>query len=164
MVTPTRPIVNTINITINDLFFTIISIFMVVFYIYLCKSIGTIDVQKWQFDNRLLLSIVFMIFIICTCLSSNLYQKIFSNKVMKFIALISFNLYIYHQFIAVKLKEFRIPYWVGDTPPNMLGDTEWKWTYTILCIVISVVVATIITYLIEKPCAKYLKKKWQIYS
>ena len=75
---------------------------------------------------------------------------------------ISFNLYLYHQFIAVKLKEFRIPYFEGSIPPNMTGDLAWKWKYTILCIVISVIVAIIITYLFEKPIAKYIRKKYKV--
>lgn len=143
---------------VKDLIFTIISIVCIFIYKYLCSTIG-LDIQKWQIDYRLILSILFTIFIISTILSIKYYRFLFENKIMKFIALISFNLYIYHQFIAVKLKEYRFPYWSGDTPPNILGDSKWQWTYFILCIVISVIVAVIITYCFEKPITRKMKKK-----
>ena len=148
----------------KDLFFTSISILCIILYGYICYSVGTPNMfilQKSQIDYRFILSIIFTIFIISTIMSYKKYRLIFENKIMKFIALISFNLYIYHQVIAVKLKEFRIPYWEGNTPPNMLGDTKWQWEYLILCIVISIIVAIIMTYLVERPIAKYLKNKYK---
>ena len=145
---------------ITDLLFMIMSISCIMVYCYLVKHIGSENIQVWQLNNRILLSIVFTVFIISTLLSSRIYQKIFNNPFMKYICVISFNLYIYHQFIAVKLKEYRIPYYSGDIPPNMTGDTKWQWTYFILCIVISLIVASIITYFFEKPMANLLKKKF----
>ena len=144
---------------LSDLLFMIISITCIGIYIYLVKSIGMSNVQVWQINNRILLSILFTIFIVSTLLSFGVYQKIYDNKFMKYICVISFNLYIYHQFIAVKLKEFRIPYYSGDIPPNMTSDTVWQWKYTILCIVISLIVATLLTYFFERPLAKLIKKK-----
>lgn len=146
----------------SDLFFMVVSIFTVILYCYLAKSIGVDNIQLWQVNNRLLLSFVFMVFIISTLLASKIYQKLFNNKFMKFIATISFNLYIYHFFIAIKLKEFRIPYYSGSTEPYLLGDKNWQITYFILCVVISIIVAVIITYLVEKPCAKLIRKKFKI--
>ena len=147
---------------ITDLLFMIMSISCIMVYCYLVKHIGSENIQVWQLNNRILLSIVFTVFIISTLLSSRIYQKIFNNPFMKYICVISFNLYIYHQFIAVKLKEYRIPYYSGDIPPNMTGDTKWQWTYFILCIVISLIVASIITYFFEKPMANLIKKKFII--
>ena len=144
--------------TIKDLIFTFISISCIFIYKYLCSTIS-LDLQRWQIDYRLLLSILFTIFIISSILSIKYYRFLLENKLMKFIAVISFNLYIYHQFIAVKLKEFRIPYWTGDTPPNILGDVKWQWTYFLLCIIISLIVAIVFTYFFEKPITKKLKKE-----
>ena len=143
----------------KDLVFTIISIITVVIYRKICINLGA-DIpliQSFQISYRFLLSCLFLIFMISTIMSHKIYRFLFENKFMKFIAIISFNLYIYHQFIAVKLKELRIPFWEGDIPPNMTGDKKWMWTYFILCIVISIVVAIIMTYLVEKPCAKRIK-------
>jgi peptidoglycan/LPS O-acetylase OafA/YrhL len=88
------------------------------------------------------------------------FRFLLGNRLMKFLAGISFNLYICHQYIAVKLKEFRIPYWEGDTPPNQLGDKPWMWKYMLLCIVISLAVAILTTHLIEKPISKWILRRY----
>lgn len=108
----------------------------------------------WQVENRFLLSLLFMVFVLAVIFSARWFRKIFDNRIMVFLAGISYNLYIWHQYIAVKLKEFRIPFWEGDTPPNQSGDTVWQWQYMILCIILSLLVATAMTYLVERPLAK----------
>lgn len=145
-----------------NIFFTIISIAMLIVYKeYICRFISKGNMQEWQVSYRILLSFVFTIFILGTCLSSKKYQKLYNNRIMKNFAIISYNWYIYHQVISVKLKEWRIPYYSGDVPPNELGDKKWQWSYLILCIIISLTVAVLMTYLFEKPIAKYLKKKFK---
>ncbi len=114
---------------------------------------------RWQVDYRFLLSLLFLLILISVIMSGNYLRWLLGNRIMRFLAGISFNLYICHQYISVKLKQFRIPYWEGDTPPNQLGDKPWMWKYLILCIVISFVVAVLMTYLVEKPLAKLILKK-----
>ena len=116
---------------------------------------------KWQVDNRYLLSLVFLLFIFGVMLAWKWFRKIWDNRVMTFLAGISFNFYICHQYIAVKLKEFRIPDWEGDELPNMTGDVEWQWQYMILCIVLSFAVAVAMTYLVERPAAKAIKNLYE---
>lgn len=114
---------------------------------------------RWQVDYRFLLSLLFLLILISCILAGRYLRWLLGNRVMKFLAGISFNLYICHQYISAKLKQFRIPYWEGDTPPNQLGDKPWMWKYLLLCIVVSFVVATLMTYLVEKPLAKLILKK-----
>lgn len=57
------------------------------------------------------------------------------------------------------LKEHHIPYWTGETAPNMLGDKAWMWKYFLLCWGVSVIAAIAGTYLIERPCTKLIMKK-----
>lgn len=78
---------------------------------------------------------------------------------MNAICVISYNLYLWHQFIAVKMKEYRIPYWEGEVPPNMTGNTRWQIKYQILILVNSLVIAWVTTCLIEKPMRKYILKE-----
>ena len=144
-----------------DIVFTIISIVCIYLYYLVCMEFfhSTIDLRLLQISYRIPLSFIFLLFIISTILSCKIYRFLFENKFMKFMAVISFNLYIYHQFIAVKLKELRIPYWKGSVPPNLYDDYKWMWTYFILCVVISIIVAIIMTYLVEKPMSKYIKNR-----
>jgi peptidoglycan/LPS O-acetylase OafA/YrhL len=142
-----------------EILFVIISIAMIFVFKAMCMSrMSYVHEQKWQIDFRYLLSFCFLAMILSTILASKWYRAIFNNKVMKFIAIISFNLYIYHQFIAVKLKEFKIPYWEGEELPNYTGNEEWKIKYVIICVVVTVLVATLTTYLIERPLSNRIKK------
>lgn len=116
--------------------------------------------SRWQLDYRYLLSLVFLLFIFGIMMSAGWLQKIWDNCIMRFLALISYNLYICHQYIAVKLKEFHIPAWEGEVAPNELGDKVWMWKYFLLSVGLSLLVATAMTYLIERPAAKWIMHFW----
>ena len=112
------------------------------------------QVQLWQAENRFLLSLVFALITVSAALTFSGIRWLFSNKLMRFLSLISYNVYLWHQWIAVRLKEWRIPFWSGDTPPNMTGDTVWQWTYTALILAATFALAIAGTYLVERPMAK----------
>jgi len=120
--------------------------------------------QKWQVHYRYHLSILCIVFVIATAYSLPFYRKIFSNKVAVFFSTISFNLYMWHQFIGGALKKHKIPYY-PDYPdgrgPNEVGDKSWMWGHFILSIVLSIIIATLVTYLLEKPVAKLILKQKQ---
>ncbi|MCR5502466.1 MAG: acyltransferase [Lachnospiraceae bacterium] len=87
-------------------------------------------------------------------------KRFFENRVFRFVSVISYNLYIWHQVVAVFLKEHHIPRWSTDTAPNELGDQAWMRKFFVLSIVLGVALSAAVTYLFEKPAGEYLKKKW----
>ena len=117
------------------------------------------NLNKWQLQHRFPTSVLYLVFVISTALSLRGYRAIFSNAVMRFIAGISYNLYIWHQWLCVTLKENHIPFYEGTTPPNELDDRPWMWKFFILSVVASLFLAIATTYLIEKPCAKLLRRE-----
>lgn len=117
-------------------------------------------VQVWQASHRFRQSVAFTLLILSAALSARWFRFLLSNRVMRFFAAISYNLYIWHQWIFVKLKEWRIPYWTGEQPPNFTGDKVWQWQYTLLCVVIVLALATLVTYAFEQPLAKRLSQKY----
>lgn len=123
--------------------------------------LGVENGQVVQLQQRFELSLVFSCFLIGLFFAVGWFQRLFANRIVRFIASISYNLYIWHQYLAVKCKVYRLPYWEGDTPPNMLGDRAWMWKYQILIIVVSVVVAVALTYGVEKPVAALFTKHFQ---
>lgn len=143
----------------EGIFFTLTALVCLWVFKILCehRTYSALE-TKWQLDYRYLLSLVFLVLIISIILSAHWFRVLWDNKVMHFLAGISFNLYLCHQYVAVKLKELHIPFWEGDTPPNQLGDEVWQWKYLLLCIVVSFVVAVAMTYLVEKPVAKWIRK------
>lgn len=87
-------------------------------------------------------------------------RKLMGNRLMTFLAGISMNYYLIHQNLAVHLKRLGIPYSEFDLP-NQAGDKPWQYQYTFLCFGLSLVMAVLITYLIEKPGSRLLKKWFQ---
>lgn len=124
------------------------------------KYDGDVDLSVVQLQTRLLQSFLFTLFLFSTACAGKYYQKIYSNRLMRIFCKFSYNLYLWHQLIAVWLKEKRIPYWSGDTPPNMTGDRTWQWKYQILILVVSAIVAVAVTYIIEIPSTRRLLERW----
>lgn len=118
-------------------------------------------IQIWQAQNRFRLSMVFALITVSAALTFSGIRWLFSNALMRFLAGISYNVYIWHQWIAVKLKEWRIPYWFGDTPPNMTGDTAWQWKYTALILITTIAAAVLATYCLERPAGEWLLQRPQ---
>ncbi|MEA4869849.1 MAG: acyltransferase [Christensenella sp.] len=114
----------------------------------------TNPVQIWQAEHRFRLSLVFALITLSAALTFSGVRAVFSNRVMRFLSLISYNVYIWHQWISVKFKEWKIPYWTGEKPPNMTGDTRWQWTYTALILLATFAAAIAATYCIEQPLAR----------
>ena len=104
------------------------------------------------------LSILGSVFLVCGSRSILALRKLFSNPVTRFLSGISFNFYIWHQFLAVQLKKWRIPPYTGSTP-NQDGQMPWQLHYTLICFAAALLTAALITYLVEKPAAKWIKRR-----
>ncbi len=139
------------------IFSTIVSIScMYVYYLMMKTYISCGNVRLWHMNKRFAISILFLIFILSTSFAVPMYRKLFSNRIAKFISTISFNLYMWHQFLCLTFKFNRIPYYEGDRFPNEIGDEVWKWKLFILTVVTSLLAAIFTTYCIEKPCSKLI--------
>ncbi len=78
------------------------------------------------------------------------FQWLWSNRLMRFLAGISYNLYIWHQHLALRLRAWHIPPY-ADEMPQRAGEQPWQTQYTWLCFAGAVAVATLLTYLWERP-------------
>ena len=92
-------------------------------------------------------------------------RKALGNPVSKFLGMVSMNYYLVHQTVAVHLKSrLKVPYPLPESI-SYGRPVAWQYQYTWLCIGVALVMATAVTYLIEKPGAKlmdrirYRKKK-----
>ena len=72
--------------------------------------------------------------------------------------MISYNIYIWHAFIVLRLKDWHIPPY-SSALPNQSGEQPWQTVYTWLSILAAVIAGAAATYLIEKPCAKLILRK-----
>ena len=129
-------------------------------YLILSRQLRTTGPDKphrGQMTWRYPLSALGAVFLVCGSRSIRPLRALFSNPITRFLSGISFNFYIWHQFLAVQLKKWRIPAYTGDAP-NMEGQMPWQHTYTLVCFAAALLAAFLVTYLIEKPCARFIKK------
>ncbi len=82
-------------------------------------------------------------------------DRVFGNRAVRFLSAISYNFYIWHQFLAVKLKEFHIPAYVSEFP-QMSEGRAWQTKYTLLCFAAAFLLSAALTYLVEKPAGRAL--------
>ena len=119
---------------------------------------GMTELHRGQMTWRYPLSLLGSVFLVCGSRSIRGLRVLFSNRATHFLSGLSFNFYIWHQFLAVRLKKWRIPPYTGDAP-NMEGQQPWQRTYTLKCFCAALLAAVLATYLIEKPCARRIKQK-----
>ena len=84
-------------------------------------------------------------------------RKLLGNPVTRFLAGVSMNYYLIHQTIIVHMKRLHFPPSVTDEP-NMAGEQPWQTQYTLLAFGVSLALAILVTYAIEKPAARLLDR------
>lgn len=117
---------------------------------------NTREYQRVQLVNRMPLVLAACTAMVCLALG----MAIPLRRLWRFLAGISFNLYLWHQMLAVWFKYyFRIPAWAGDTPPNQLGDLKWMTRYNLLCWALALGSAVLFTYGVERPSARFFARR-----
>ena len=142
-------------------------LFTVVFVLCLCQLIAIAQgqaasngydmIRQGQMDRRFPLSATLCVALISAACGLPALRFLLGNRLMRFLAGISFQFYIYHQLLAVKLKEWGIP--ASASPSPWEDDPVWRLQYTLLCFLAALTVATLVTYVFERPIARALRKK-----
>lgn len=101
----------------------------------------------WQIDRRPLLGAAFFLIALGSLLSPSRWQILLDNPPLRYLAIISYNLYLYHQLIARELLSHAVPPYDGD--PHY--DAGWQARYSALAAGVALFVATIVTYAVERP-------------
>ena len=115
------------------------------------------DIQKRQMMYRPVYGVCFTLLALSAPFSLAPLRKLLGNPVTKFLGGISMNYYLIHQTVTVHLKRLKIPA-SESAEPHMSGELQWQMGYTALAFGISVLLAILVTYAVEKPTGKLLDK------
>ena len=85
-------------------------------------------------------------------------RLLLGNRLSFFLSSISYQLYIWHQMVALQLKKWKIPQSVSENP-HMSGEKSWQIGYVLLTLGISLLISALVTYLIEQPLSRLGQKK-----
>ncbi len=140
---------------------TLIGLIALAALIFIAKQQSTIGgyepSRRGQMTYRFVFSAFGGVFLIAGSRSIRWVRKAYSNQLIRFLSAVSLNFYIWHQVIAVRLKQWHIPAYTGVDPQKNAG-AAWQNQYTLLCFLIAFLFAVAVTYLIERPIAKRFRK------
>ena len=125
-------------------------------------SRATMRVMLWVFPvpaaasmiDRLPLAVLGFGFLWCGGQWSAPLGRAVGNPGIRFLSAISYNFYIWHQYLAVKLKEWHIPPYAALDLPQRYEGRLWQQKYTAICFLSALALAALVTYLWEKPIAR----------
>jgi peptidoglycan/LPS O-acetylase OafA/YrhL len=104
----------------------------------------------WQINNRPLLGAAFALIALGSLASPRWWQVVLDNPPLRFLATISYNLYLYHQLVAREMLSHHIPAYAG----NPHYDPLWQLRYTAAAFAVAIGLATLATYCFERPLLK----------
>jgi len=112
-----------------------------------------------QLTRRLPLGLCGAAFLLGGSLSFGPVRRALSNRPLRFLGNVSFSFYIWHQWLAVRLKMWRIPPYRAAADPNQAGEMPWQLHYTLLCFAAALLLAVLIHLCIEKPAARWMDRR-----
>ncbi|NLB39156.1 MAG: acyltransferase [Clostridiales bacterium] len=110
-------------------------------------------IRMGQMNRRFLLSVLLSVLMLGTSLGLGGVRLLLGNRVTRFLAEISFQMYMWHQVLAIQLRTWGIPA-SEFTLPNQMGDRVWQRSYVLLCYLGAFAISVLVTYLIEQPIAR----------
>ncbi|MBV8170796.1 MAG: acyltransferase [Candidatus Eremiobacteraeota bacterium] len=112
-------------------------------------------VPNWQYvwanGHMTLLGATFIVLTVASCLAASWWRALLANRLLVFLSVISYNLYLWHQLIATFIARHALPF---PRTADFASDRVWQWTYLAETVAISIAVASLITYAFERPLLK----------
>lgn len=115
-------------------------------------------IRLGQMNRRFPLSFAGALMLLSLSLSVKPVRFAFGNPVSRFLSAVSYEMYLWHSVIMLRLKAWRIPAYIAEADPQMNGEPVWQLRYTLLCFAATLVFASVMTYLIEKPASKAISR------
>lgn len=120
---------------------------------------GYTRIRLGQMERRFPMSFLMGLLMVVSPFAFKPLIKVFSNPVMRFLSAVSYEAYIWHTVIALKLKKWRIPAYHALENPQMNNEPVWQWKYTVLCFLLALALGALLTYAFERPLQKRLMRR-----
>lgn len=114
---------------------------------------SVVDIRVGQMSIRFLQSAMTSLVLLGASLGLGGIRLVLGNRVMAWFAAISYQVYMWHQVIAIQLKKWRFPASLADNP-HMTGERPWQVAYVLIALGLTLLISTGITYLIEQPLSR----------
>lgn len=111
--------------------------------------------QMWQIVNRYPLSIAYSVMIGSLIIAIKPIRALFHTHLLRFLSAISFNLYLWHQWIMVELRKL---FGAASGADIAAMGAHTQWILTIEGLILSILMAAFMTYAFERPLSKRLLK------
>ena len=116
------------------------------------------ELRLSQMRIRYLQSVLTALLVLGSSLGLSGIRLLLGNQLMAFLAAISYQVYLWHQVLAVQFRTWRIPA-SEHVNPNMVGDRGWQVAYVLLVTACTLVISTAVTYLVEQPLTRRLTRR-----
>ncbi len=112
-----------------------------------------VDIRRRQMMIRFTQSVLTSLVILGLSFGLGGIRLIMGNKVTGYLAAISYQVYMWHQVIALQLRVWGVPGSVHQEP-HLVGELSWQQSYLGLVLGLTFIISTFITYAIERPLIK----------
>ena len=118
----------------------------------MCAAAGS-EQQTWQLNWRIILSFAFTAFLLGGAISVRPVRKLLDNRVLAALAAVSYNLYLWHQWLMVRL---RVSFGAqsGKDIADMGANTQWA--LTLVALAAALIFAAVLTYGFERPVSRLI--------
>ena len=116
---------------------------------------GQEQIRLGQMETRFPLALALTAAMVSSAFTFSGVRFLLGNRVMAFLSAISFQFYMYHQVLAVMIRENR---WIPSVSATPHIDGEWPWqpVFTAVCFLGVALLSAALTYGFEKPIAKWI--------
>jgi peptidoglycan/LPS O-acetylase OafA/YrhL len=110
----------------------------------------------WKALHIFPLSLAYAAFAVAALHALSAWRAAIANRALVFLAAISYNLYLWHQVIA---RAFVAAHWPAHAGADAHEDPRWKVLFTLVAMGSALLVATVLTYGLERPLLRWRPRR-----
>ena len=111
--------------------------------------------EPWKVQHRSLVALAISAVALGSLFAARWLRVVLANRVLLFLAAISYNLYLWHFPITHELLERRLTPYVGADPHN---DHVWQIASWFIFVPVSIVISALLTYGFEQPILRWRRR------